>query len=100
LTLNTPASSDNFLQQFNQKYTMQAAPYLLLLEGEGLSLILDTVAQVGKDKEAIKKTWDSITTSNPRHGLFGSYYFDENGDAIGLEFVLQQIQNGEIVAVE
>jgi hypothetical protein len=70
------------------------------LEGEAMNLILDTIAQVGNDKEAIKQTWDTITASNPRNSLFGTYYFDENGDAIGLEFVLQQVENGELIILE
>ncbi|MFZ2150522.1 MAG: ABC transporter substrate-binding protein [Candidatus Absconditicoccaceae bacterium] len=100
LTLKTPDIAENFIAQFKQKYEMKGAPYLLLLEAEGLSLVIDTIQKVGNDPTAISIALDKINSSNPREGLFGKYYFDNNGDALGLDFVLQSIINGETQIIQ
>ncbi len=93
LTLKTPDIAENFITQFKQKYEMKWAPYLLLLEAEWLSLIIETIKEVWNDPIAISTALDEINSSNLREWLFGKYYFDNNGDALWLDFVLQEIRN-------
>lgn len=100
LTLDTPENADKFIEQFKNNYEIKWAPYLLLLEAEWLSLIIDTIKETGTNPETIKKSLNSINKQNPREWLFGNYYFDKNWDAIWLDFVLQQIENWSLITLQ
>gem|GEM_PF-3771752 len=61
--------------------------------------MLDAITSGHRDSESIKSYFSSFDINNPRDGYFGEYYFDANGDAIGLEYMMQQYRNGEWLPV-
>jgi hypothetical protein len=41
-----------------------------------------------------------LNAQNPKSGYFGNYYFTPERNAEGLGFLIYEIQNGKLVAVE
>ena len=99
-TDGAPQIGADYLEQFADTHTIQSIPLMVLLDREGMEVLLDAVAAGNTTSEEIRSYLAAINESAPRDGYFAQYYFDANGDAIGLDYVMQQIASGETVILE
>jgi len=72
----------NYIASYKESYEVKSADTFVLLDKEGIDLVLDAIKAGNRDSESLKKYFETITKENPRDGYFGEYYFDENGDAL------------------
>ncbi len=94
------ASAQSYMDEFEGKYGMKSIPLAVLLPREAIGLYLDGIQAWHYDTESMKEYMKTITESSPREWYFGSYYFDQYGDAIWLEYMVQEIRDGEWVMIE
>jgi len=87
-------------QEFESSFPIKWNMFYDVLLAEWLSLTLDAVKNVWYDADAIKNYFNSFNSSNQRDGYFGKYYFSPERDAVGLNFVIYQVNNGELTAIE
>jgi len=90
----------NYIASYKESYEVKSADTFVLLDKEGIDLVLDAIKAGNRDSESLKKYFETITKENPRDGYFGEYYFDENGDALWLKYVMHQYQSGEWKEIE
>jgi len=89
-----------FTEYFQETYWIESLPLMVNLEREGMQLLLDGISEGNYDTQSMQKYFQSLTKENPRDWYIWEYYFDENGDAIGLEYVMQKIVDGKGVVIE
>lgn len=89
-----------FMDEYRESYEVKSNPTFVVLGAESLQLAIDAISMVGNDANAIREFVAAYDMENLRDGLFGDYYFDRAGDGQGLRFVVQQMQNGELIPVE
>lgn len=62
-----------------------------------MGILIDAITAAGTDGSAIR---DYLYAMKPyEDGTIAKTHFDENGDVIGINYVLREIQNGEFVTV-
>jgi hypothetical protein len=71
-----------------------------VLAAEAMDLMIEAVEKVGNNAEAIKDYITALSAQQPKSGYFGDYYFDDTRTAEGLGFLVYEIQDGQLVAVE
>jgi len=90
----------DYVNSFDKKHGIQSLDLFAILPRESIQLYLDGITAGNYDSDSMKAYFDTITEDNQRDGFFGSYYFDENGDAVWLEYVVQTVVDGKWVPVE
>ncbi len=88
-----------FMKEYKSQHTITANESFSLTWAEAFSLTLDAIAAGNYDSASIKAYLDAITEKNPRAGLLGTYYF-ENNQVIGLPYIIQQMSGGSLVRVQ
>jgi hypothetical protein len=71
-----------------------------VLGAEVMNLTLEAIEKVGDNAEAIKDYVTALHPENKKSGYFGDYYFTSDRNAEGLGFLVYEIQDGQLVAVE
>jgi len=90
----------SFMDDYSNSYEVKSNPVFVILDAESLQLTIDAITMVGNDANAIREYIAAYDSENPRNGLFGDYYFDRDWDGQGLRFVVQQMQDWELIPVE
>jgi hypothetical protein len=65
-----------------------------------MDLTLEAIERVGNNAEAIKNYITALSAQQPKSGYFGDYYFDDTRTAVGLGFLVYEIQDGQLVALQ
>lgn len=92
------SSAESFMKAFESNYQVQSNAPFLVLWAEAFSLTLDAIQAGNLTSESIRNYITAITPEYPRKGLIGEYYFDK-GQAIGVKYVMQQVQNGQLITL-
>ena len=86
-----------FVNKIQEKYTVTSDPYLTVLEWETFLTALDAITNKWNNSELIKNYIYSFNANNLRDGLFWWYYFSSEREAVGLEYLIYEIQNWELI---
>jgi len=92
-----PTSANDFVKEFEKKFTINADPLWAVLEAEAMSLAIDAATQAGDNGTAIKEYFTNFSANDLRDGLFGKYYFNPERDVHGLGFLVYEIKDGKLV---
>lgn len=92
--------SIEYTEYFEKTYWIESIAMMVSLEKEAIQLLLDGISAWNYTTESMKTYFESIHKNNPRDWYIGEWYFDENGDAVWLKYVMQKIVNGEGVVLE
>jgi len=98
--INVPTIGHNtkFGQKFLAEYGEPSANMSWGAYGyDTLGVLLQAIAKVGTDSEAIR---DYFYDLDGYRGVVGTFAFDENGDVTGIRYALKEVQNGEFVKIE
>jgi hypothetical protein len=87
-------------EYFKSHYDIKSDVIRFILGAEVMNLTLDAIDHVGNTAEAIKDYVTALNANNPKHGYFGEYYFSPERNAEGLGFLIYEIQDGALVAIE
>jgi branched-chain amino acid transport system substrate-binding protein len=97
---DTPGlSSENpkavsFLEKFKSKYPAPASDYEIGARYDSVYIIANALKKCGEDTECIKNYLYNMDWYN---GVIGRYKFDQNGDVVGIKYVIKEIKNGKVV---
>jgi branched-chain amino acid transport system substrate-binding protein len=64
---------------------------------DAVNVLAQAFKAVGTDGMAVK---DYLYSMQPYTGVIGSFHFDENGDPVGLSYVLKKFEDGKVVTVK
>ena len=90
----------DYAKHFNDTYGLKSIPLIPLLAKEWLEVILDAIDAWNYDTESIKSFLEKITENNKRSWYFGEYHFDEKGDALWINYMMQEIVDGEAIILQ
>lgn len=88
-----------FLEYFAQYYPINGADYNIVMEAEGVQMLLDSIAKAKKEQISIDAAIKTIDSNTPRTGLFGTYYFDHKGEAEGIQYDIQQFSGANRIKI-
>lgn len=97
--INVPTSGEggDFEKIFTEKYgAAQASIAFAAHAYDAAGVLFNVIASVGTDGSAIR---DGLYAVKGYEGVVGNFHFDENGDVVGIPYVLKQFQDGKIVKV-
>lgn len=92
------ADAKAFMEEYQANHTINANASFSLTWAEAFNLTLDAIQAGNLTSESIRNYITAITPEHPRKGLIGEYYFDK-GQAIGVKYVMQQVQNGQLITL-
>lgn len=97
--INVPAVSDT--SDFGQKFIAefggaQAAMAFAAHAYDAVGVMAKAIEANGATSQGIKTYFDSMDNYS---GVVGNFSFDENGDVVGIPYVLWEVQNGQYVEV-
>ena len=89
--------SKDFIQEYKKTHIINAFPSRIVLQKETADITLEAIKKWNYTSESIKRFFENITVSNPRKWYFGSVYFDNQRDLVGLPYVIEKIENWKVV---
>ncbi len=91
---STPAQE--YLAHFKEKFTVQGVEAFVFFDVEGVDVLLDAIKSGARKSDDFISYFKSFTAEKMRKGLLGTYYFNEDREAAGLENVIeiQEIRDG------
>jgi ABC-type branched-subunit amino acid transport system substrate-binding protein len=93
-------SGQSLAEFFQKKFTIQSEVFRMILGAEVMDLTIEAIEKVGNNAEAIKDYFTALDEQKQKSGYFGEYYFNDERTAEGLGFLVYELQDGELVAVE
>ena len=96
---NLAAKWKEFIKEYTQTNEILFSDGFVTLYQEAITIVLEAIADGRYDADSMREYLLQLTPDNIREWYIGDYYFDENGDAISIKFVVQQIQNGQPVVI-
>jgi hypothetical protein len=87
------------MDELSAEYGVKSLAVAPLLVTEAINTIWDAISKWARTAEDFYKYFAGITSTAPRTGLFGSYYFS-GSDAIGVPYFLEKVDNGVAKVVE
>lgn len=97
--LEMSLAGKQFLEYFAQYYPINGADYNIVMEAEGVQMLLDSIAKAKKEQISIDAAIKTINSNTPRTGLFGTYYFDHKGEAEGIQYDIQQFSGANRIKI-
>lgn len=91
------SDAQTFIADFTASHEIKFSEELLALDREAIALAIDALLH---NAENPVEYLQQITAQNPRNGYFGEYYFDAEGDAVGLQFFVNKVVGNELVIAE
>lgn len=91
---------DKFMTEYKQEYPAISSDLIVALSAEAMQTTLEAIANGSKTSEDFKTYFENITEESPRTWLIGKYWFNKNGDGQGIDFLIKQVQNGELVVIK
>lgn len=98
--INVPSAGENgdFLQKFTEKFGNPPSTLAFSAHSYDATMTLfDAIISAGTEGSAIR---DALYALEGHEGVVGTFSFDENGDVIGIPYVLKEFKNGQIVTIE
>ncbi len=92
-----PSSAKDLEADMLKYFSINAEPLRAVLEWDAMQLAIDAVVEAGNDWVKIKNYFTSYNSTNPRKGYFWDYYFTPERDAHGLNFLVYEIKDGQLV---
>lgn len=89
-----------FIKNYKSKYEIWSSEFFVTLDVEAMNLIWDAVLAWNYSSTEIQNYLQLIWNWSKRNGYFWEYYFDENWDAVWLEFLMWIVKNGKLETVE
>lgn len=93
-------NAGDFIDNFQSKHEIKSSPVFVLLEYEAINIVIDAVQANWYNTDSIRSYLEAVTNEKPRSGVFGSYYFDKNGDGQGIRFVVQKLEKWKRIKAE
>ena len=98
--INVPAVSDD--SEFGQKIVAahggaQSAMAFIAHAYDAMGVLAEAISSVGTDGVAIR---DYLYGLSAYDGVVGTFRFDDNGDVVGIPYVLWEVQDGTYVGVK
>lgn len=78
-------------------YEVKTNEIFLALMADSADMVLDAIEEGGNDATNIKEYIAAFTAESPRKSLVGDFYFNEDGDGQGIDFVLKTVKWGELI---
>ncbi|PIP65382.1 hypothetical protein COW95_02690 [Candidatus Peregrinibacteria bacterium CG22_combo_CG10-13_8_21_14_all_49_11] len=100
LVINVPSAGEGgvFQRQFEEAgYEPQASIAFAAHAFDAVNVLAKAIESAGTDSTAIR---DYLYDIKSYKGIVGNFSFDQNGDVVGIPYVLKQFKNGEIVKVK
>ena len=100
LVVNVPKIGDDepFGQLFIPKYgEAQAALAFVGHAYDAMGVLAEALAAVGPNGGAVR---DYLYGIEGYDGVVGNFHFDQNGDVVGINYALSQVQNGQFVKIK
>lgn len=95
--VDTVGKGTDFEDSFIAKYGQPQSNITWAAYGyDAMNLLAEAIAAVGTDGPAIRDYLYSATYD----GIVGKFSFDDNGDPVGISYVLKVVQDGDIVTVK
>jgi len=98
--INVPASGagSDFEENYTTKYGEPQAGLAFAAHAyDGIGVLAEAIGSVGTDGPAIRDYLYGLTGYK---GVVGEFSFDENGDVVGVPYVLKEVQNGTFVKLQ
>ena len=89
-----------FLDMYKKAGNIPAMESRVVFSKEVIDLLGIAILHGNTTPKDIESFLKSYTQSNPRQWYVGTYYFDANGDAQGLKYILQKIENNSPVVIQ
>jgi len=86
--------AEEFLTKYQEKYGELTFEFYLGAAYDDVYILKQAITEVGLDTQRIK---DYLYELKDYSGVIGTYGFDENGDLLGLEYDIKQVQDGQFV---
>jgi branched-chain amino acid transport system substrate-binding protein len=87
----TNSKAVEFLERYNSFYGEPANEYLVGASYDRVYILSQALKKCSENTECIKNYLYSTSYS----GTIGNYKFDENGDVVGLSYILKKVVNGK-----
>ena len=100
MMVNVPTAGEgtSFETDFKAKYGEPKASIAWAAYAyDAANLLAEAMKAVGTDGTAVK---DYLKSMQPYAGVIGTFHFDDNGDPIGVSYVLKKFEGGKIVTVK
>lgn len=92
-----PSSAKDLKDDMLKNFSINSDPLRAVLEWDAMQLAIDAVVEAGNNWEKIKTYFTSYNSSSPRKWFFWDYYFTPERDAHGLDFLVYEIKDGQLV---
>jgi branched-chain amino acid transport system substrate-binding protein len=89
--------AQKFLKDFTQNFGQPTFDLYLGSSYDSINIIAQAIAEVGNNPTKIK---DYLYKLKSYSGVIGTYSFDQNGDIVGIDFVVKKIIDGNLVEVK
>lgn len=99
MIVNVPTAGEgtSFEADFVAKYgAPQSSIAWAAYTFDAVQVLAKAFGEVGTDGEAVR---DYLYDMSPYEGIIGTFDFDENGDPVGISYVLKKIEGGNVVTV-
>ncbi len=98
VTVRTSGEGTDFETKFLAKYEKAQSSIAFAAHAyDAAKLLMETIDEHGTDGTAIR---DAFLTLKSYQGIIGDIHFDENGDVVGVPFVLKEFKNGRTFTVK
>lgn len=98
VTVKTSGEGTTFEKDFLAKFgKVQSSIAFAAHSYDAAGLILQTITSVGTDGTAIR---DALVALKSYSGVIGDIHFDQNGDVVGVPFVLKEFKDGKTFTVK
>jgi branched-chain amino acid transport system substrate-binding protein len=92
VTVRTAGEGTDFEKNFVAKFGKPQSSIAFAAHAyDATNLIMQTIGEKGNDGTAIR---DALTALTSYKGIVGDFHFDENGDVVGVPFVLKKFHDG------
>lgn len=100
ISLDVPQNWQDFLNLFKTKYEVQGSDYNIIMEAEAFKTLLKAFLIANSSNISVVESLAAFDKNNPENGLFGHYYFNEKGEAVGIQYDIQQFQNQKLIKID
>ncbi|MSR87029.1 hypothetical protein EXS70_02545 [Candidatus Peribacteria bacterium] len=98
VTVKTAGEGTDFEKAFTDKFGKPQSSIAFAAHAyDATNLMMKTIAEKGNMGTAIR---DALTAMAGYTGIIGTFNFDQNGDVVGVPFVLKEFKNGSTFTVQ
>lgn len=91
------SSAQILVEDFLKGHTITSDPFWIIFESEWISLLIDAIKENWNNSDWIRRYLNSFNENNKRKWYFWDYYFTPERDANGLDFLVYEVKDGQLV---